>query len=93
LSIKATDDAIFQDLMKRMRRIEGQARGIQRLLEEGAECEDVVTQLSAMRGAISRVAVKVAACQLGKQMAQEIHNGGTGQAAVDDMVHVFMQIR
>lgn len=78
--------------MKRMKRIEGQARGIQRLLEEGADCEAVVTQLSAMRAALSRVAVKAAACQLGKTMAQELQKGGTGEASIEEMMDIFMRL-
>lgn len=42
-------------LLTRLRRIEGQIRGIQRMLEEGRECEDVLTQLTAARSALDQV--------------------------------------
>jgi DNA-binding FrmR family transcriptional regulator len=35
------------DLTKRLRRVEGQVRGIQQMLAEGRDCRDVVTQISA----------------------------------------------
>ena len=92
MQMKETDPEVFDDLMKRMKRIEGQARGIQRLLEEGASCSDIVTQLSAMRAALSRVAVKAATCQLGKNMAQELQQGGNGKASVDDMMDIFLRL-
>ena len=43
------------DVLKRLRRLEGQIRGIQRLVDEGAECRDIVTQLTAAKGALDRV--------------------------------------
>lgn len=92
LSMKETNPEVFQDLLKRMKRIEGQARGIQRLLEEDASCEEIVNQLSAMRAALSRVAVKAAACQLGQLMAEEIEGGGTGRKASAEMMEIFMRL-
>lgn len=50
---------VVKDLTARLRRIEGQARGIQRMLEEGRPCEDIVTQLSALRNAVEKVATHV----------------------------------
>jgi DNA-binding FrmR family transcriptional regulator len=44
-----------ETLLNRLRRVEGQIRGIQRMLEEGRECEDVLTQLVAARSALDRV--------------------------------------
>jgi DNA-binding FrmR family transcriptional regulator len=38
----------------RIKRIEGQIRGILRMMEEGKDCKDVVTQLSAVRSAVDR---------------------------------------
>lgn len=38
----------------RLKRIEGQIKGILRMMEEGQECKDVVTQLSAARSAMDR---------------------------------------
>jgi len=46
-------------LIDRLRRIEGQARGIQRMLEEGRPCKDIIIQLTALRNAVSKVAVAV----------------------------------
>ena len=45
----------YNDQMKnRLKRIEGQIRGILRMMEENKDCRDVVTQLSAARTAIDR---------------------------------------
>lgn len=45
-------EAIKQDVMARMKRIEGQVRGIQRMIEEGKECEDILVQVRAVRSAL-----------------------------------------
>ena len=42
-------------LIKRLKRAEGQIRGIQKMLEGGRECESVITQLAAVRSAIDGV--------------------------------------
>ncbi len=43
--------------LKRMRRIEGQARGISRMVEEEQYCIDILTQISALTSALEAVAV------------------------------------
>jgi len=45
----------FDDLLKALRRIEGQTRGVQRMIEEGRPCDQVVRQISAIRGAVDRL--------------------------------------
>jgi DNA-binding FrmR family transcriptional regulator len=44
-------------LLNRLRRVEGQARGLQRMIEEGRTCEDVFTQLSAIKAALDRIGI------------------------------------
>jgi len=53
--------------MNRLRRVEGQIRGIQRLVEEQAECRDIVTQLTAARAALDRVGFKLMAAAMANQ--------------------------
>ncbi len=45
------------DYLKRLRRIEGQIRGLQRLVEEDTYCIDILTQVSAATSALQSVAV------------------------------------
>jgi DNA-binding FrmR family transcriptional regulator len=44
-------------LLKRLRRIEGQVRGIERMVEEDRYCIDVLTQISAIQAALDKVAL------------------------------------
>ncbi len=49
--------ATKDDLQKRLRRIEGQVRGLQRMVDEDTYCIDVLTQVSAVTKALEAVAV------------------------------------
>src|SRR5436305_3157164 len=44
-------------LIKRLHRVEGQVRGIERMVEEERYCIDVLTQISAVRAALDRIAL------------------------------------
>ncbi len=46
-------------IVRRLRRIEGQVRGIQRMVEEGRPCDEVLTQLLAVQAALDKVATKL----------------------------------
>jgi DNA-binding FrmR family transcriptional regulator len=46
-------------ILTRLRRIEGQIRGIHRMLEEDRVCEDVVTQLMAARSSLDQVGLRI----------------------------------
>lgn len=83
---------VLADLLRRMRRIEGQARGVQRMLEEGADCEAILTQLSAMRAALHQVGLKVLGCHLSSKMVAEVQRGGTGLDAVEEAIEAFTRL-
>lgn len=55
------DPEQLQALLHRLRRLEGQARGVQRMLQEGRDCQEVLVQLSAMKAALNRVAMHLIA--------------------------------
>ena len=46
-------------LVRRLRRVEGQVRGLQKMIEEERYCIDILTQISAVRAALDGVAVEV----------------------------------
>jgi DNA-binding FrmR family transcriptional regulator len=58
------DTDVKADLHKRLRRIEGQVRGIQGMLEEDRECRDIVTQIAAVTKAMEQVGFKMLASGL-----------------------------
>ena len=46
-----------EKLINRLQRLEGQVRGICRMIEEGRDCQDVLTQLAAIRGAAHQASI------------------------------------
>ena len=53
-----------QDLNRRLRRAEGQVRGIQQMINEGRDCRDIVTQLSAVTKALEQAGFLLVAAGL-----------------------------
>jgi CsoR family transcriptional regulator, copper-sensing transcriptional repressor len=63
-------------LLKRLRRVEGQVRGLQRLIENDTYCIDVLTQVSAATKALQAVAVELVEDHLSHCVADAVHAGG-----------------
>jgi CsoR family transcriptional regulator, copper-sensing transcriptional repressor len=63
-------------LLKRLRRVEGQVRGLQRLIEDDTYCIDVLTQVSAATKALQAVAVELVEDHLSHCVADAVHAGG-----------------
>ena len=61
--------------LKRLSRIEGQVRGIARMVEEGRYCIDVVTQVSAVRAALARVEGEIIKDHVGHCVEHAIMSG------------------
>jgi len=57
-------DETVADLIRRLRRVEGQVRGLQQMLTDGRDCRDVVTQLSAANKALEQVGFNLVAAGL-----------------------------
>lgn len=55
---------VVDDVRKRLRRVAGQVQGVERMLEEGRECRDIVTQLSAATKALEQAGFKLVAAGL-----------------------------
>ena len=62
--------------LKRLRRIEGHVRGLQRMVEEDTYCVDVLTQISAATRALQAVAIGLLEDHLGHCVTQAIEQGG-----------------
>lgn len=63
---------------KRLRRIEGQVRGIAKMIEDDKYCIDVLTQISAVNSALQSVALGLLEEHLGHCVAQAVAEGGEG---------------
>ena len=63
------------DVQRRLRRVEGQVRGIQRLVEEDTYCIDVLTQIAAVNRALQGVAVGLLHDHLGHCVSDAVRAG------------------
>lgn len=75
-------------LVVRLRRAEGQLRGVQRMLEEGADCQKVLIQLAAVKAAVDQVGLHLMSDRLRTCMAD-----GQGDCAqqFEDAVATFLR--
>lgn len=69
------------DYLRRLRRIEGQVRGLQRMVSEDKYCIDILTQVSAVTKALQAVAIGLLEDHLGHCVTQAISDGGEDAAA------------
>jgi DNA-binding FrmR family transcriptional regulator len=74
-------------VLKRLRRIEGQVRGVERMVEENRYCIDVVTQVTAIQAALDKVALELltdhaAHCVAGAEGGDQVERTEELMAAV-----------
>jgi len=67
--------------LMRLRRVEGQVRGLQRMVEEDKYCIDILTQISAVTSALESVALGLLEQHLGHCVADAIAEGGDSATA------------
>lgn len=92
--VKGEDKMEFTpEIKNRLKRVEGQVRGILRMMEEEKECKDVVNQLSAVRSAVDRtiahiVAQNLTECVKDQQMGSIDHS-----EAVEEAIQLLVKSR
>lgn len=78
-------------VLNRMKRVEGQIRAIIRMMEEGKECRDVVTQLSAARSALDRVSTIIVANNLEQCIITAQADGEDTSETVEEAIKMLMK--
>lgn len=74
-----------EDVINRLKRIEGQVRGIQRLVDQGASCKKVASQVKAARTALDAVGKLILACFL----AESMKSGESAEREAIDLIVKF----
>lgn len=72
-------------LLKRLNRIEGQARGVGKMVEEDRYCVDILTQIAAIQSALDALAMQLLASHTNGCVRSAIKSGD-GDAAVDELM-------
>lgn len=84
------DETATGDVIKRLRRAEGQIRGVIGMLEDGRDCAEVVTQLAAVSRALDRAGFKIIASGLQQCMTAE--EGEDQSANLERMEKLFLSL-
>jgi DNA-binding FrmR family transcriptional regulator len=88
--MQVADDAAG-DVVKRLRRAEGQIRGVIAMIEDGRDCADVVTQLAAVSRALDRAGFKIIASGL-QQCVTAAEDGEDQTANLQRMEKLFLSL-
>ena len=70
-----------KDMINRLRRIEGQVRGLVEMIESGRSCEEVATQMSATRKAMEKAFYRMMTCSL----IEAVHDSETDEQAIQEV--------
>lgn len=83
------DDKVRQ----RLKRMEGQVRGVLKMMEEGKDCKEVVSQLSAIRSAADKAMAYVVATNLEQCIIEEKEKGNDTGKLVQEAVELLVKSR
>lgn len=78
-------------VVNRLKRIEGQVRGIQRMVEEERYCVDVLVQISAINAALKKVGSTIIESHLKHCVSHAVQHG-EGDAAIEELMAVLNHI-
>ncbi len=84
----------YDDKVKnRLKRIEGQVRGILRMMEDEKECKDIVGQMAAVRNALDRAIGVVVSSNLEACIREQIENGENTEETIKEAVNLLVKSR
>ncbi|MGN7471387.1 metal-sensitive transcriptional regulator [Brevibacillus sp. SAFN-007a] len=81
------------DIKRRLRKIEGQIRGVLKMMDEQKSCKEVVAQLSAVRNASDKAIAQIVAENLQHCLLEEQANGGDTSKMVKEAVELLVKSR
>lgn len=87
---KHRQEAEYQDLLKRLNRIEGQVRGVKKMLEEDRYCVDILTQVSAVQAALNSFNKELLARHIKTCVSEDIKEGN--EEAVDELCELLKKL-
>ncbi|MDQ0153722.1 metal-sensitive transcriptional regulator [Robertmurraya andreesenii] len=82
-----------KELMNRLKRLEGQVRGVIRMIEEEKHCKEVVSQLSAVRSATDRAIGYIVAKNLESCILEAKEEGRDAEDAIQEAVNMMIKSR
>ncbi|GEK58960.1 cytoplasmic protein [Marinococcus halophilus] len=84
----------YNDQMKnRVKRVEGQVRGILRMMEEEKDCKELVSQMNAARTALDRTIGLVVSTNLEECVREQIEKGEDSEELIQEAVNLLVKSR
>lgn len=80
-------------VMNRMKRIEGQMRGVMRMMQEEKECKEIVSQMAAVRNALDRTMALIVSTNLEECVRQQMESGEDTSALIEEAVNLIVKSR
>lgn len=88
----AVDQERKERNLKRLRRIEGQVRGLQRMIEDDRYCADILVQISSVQEALRAVSRELMRNHLAHCATHAIHSGSdTAEAMYDELMELMFK--
>ena len=81
-----TDLKTRTELLHRLKRAEGQLRGVQRMIEDGDDCLAIASQMSAVRKALDSAYVRMTVCFIEQELGERL---GDKDGAATDLTHMM----
>lgn len=81
-----SDDKTRTDLLNRLRRAEGQLRGVQRMIEEGQPCLDIASQMAAVRKALDSTYVRMTVCFMQQELGARLASSDKAQKQLAEVL-------
>lgn len=78
-------------ITNRLKRVEGQVRGVQKMVEEDRYCIDILVQISAINAALKKVGFSIAERHTKHCVSHAVHSG-QGEEAIDELMEVLKQL-
>jgi DNA-binding FrmR family transcriptional regulator len=91
------DATMRTDILNRLKRAEGQLRGIQRMIEEGETCLDIASQMAAVRKALDSTYVRMTVCFMQQELSNRLNLEGKAEEELlpllDDVQTLLGKVR
>ncbi|EGL82900.1 protein of unknown function DUF156 [Caldalkalibacillus thermarum TA2.A1] len=81
------------DMKNRLRRVEGQVRGVLKMMEEEKDCKDVIYQLSAIRSAVDKATAYIIGKNMEQCMLERLKKGESTEDLIQETINLLVKSR
>lgn len=81
------------DMKNRLKRVEGQVRGVLRMMEEEKDCKEVIYQLTAVRTAIDKAMAYIIAKNMERCMLESVQKGESAEEVIQEAIKLLVKSR